>query len=380
MKYGRSLSISGSLFLLFMLILGMIVGPVSAAGQRPQQPTRPGLTSLNATVYLTAATLRPLFQKRINQQVPGVVSDAIAAKVNKLSATNQGWAKQMATTLIQPSATVTGLTPQKNGLVMTLSLSLYPGDPLPTTISMLVQFSVLNASTIQVSAQPINGSPTVVSGPLTTLQVPFGQLKNIATTPNCGDAALALSLQFPISLNQSTTSTAYSQPRITNSAVTLVDMQQNQTMQTNSTATDSYIEIPASSLADLGNSLGSFPINDTFTAQNIQLAVQDHNLTVTSDIVLAGTSIKLATATTIIQPAASNGNLVLRVSGTTLTVLIFNFQDDTYNTQIRQLLNSNLGNMLTNKFKVTDVTIGSNTHIPCAASDSLILTGTANLG
>ncbi len=378
MKHGRSLSISGSLFLLIMLILGMIVGPVSAAGQQPQHPTRPGSTSLDATVYLTTATLQPLFQDSINQQVPGAVSNAISALVNKLSATNQGWAKQMATTLIQPSATVTGLTPQKNGLATTLRLSLYPGDPNPTNISMLVQFSVLDASTIQVSAQPMNGSPTLVNGPLTTLHVPFGQLKNIVTTPTCGDAALALSLQFPISLNQGTTSTAYSQSSITNSAITLADIQENQTTQANSTTTNSYIEIPVSSLANL--SIDSIPINGTFTAQNIQLAVQGHNLAVTSDIVLTGSSIKLATATTIIQPTASNGDLVLHILHTTLTVLIFNFQDDTYNTQIQQLLNSKLGNLLTNKFNVTGVAIGGNTHVPCAANDSLILTGTANLG
>src|SRR5260370_7885796 len=65
---------------------------------------------------------------------------------------------------------------------------------------MVIGFSVANASTVQVSAHPLNGSPALVNGPLTTFQIPVGQLNGINTTPLCGDSALAVKVHFPVTI------------------------------------------------------------------------------------------------------------------------------------------------------------------------------------
>src|SRR5260370_37105474 len=106
----------------------------------------------------------------------------------------------MGNTLIQPSATLAGLTTQPGGLVTSLQVSLYPGDPQPIDINMLVSLSVLNSSTVQVSARPLNGGPALVNGPLATFQVPICHINSISTTPGRGDSALALQLQLPVGL------------------------------------------------------------------------------------------------------------------------------------------------------------------------------------
>src|SRR5581483_4823203 len=111
MRQKRGVRIGWGL-LLTLLLTGAIVTPVWAANSSTQRTVRHrDATTLNATIYMTTATLQPLFQQRINQQVPGIVNSAITGIVNKMPQANRGWAQQMATTLIQPSATMTGLTP-----------------------------------------------------------------------------------------------------------------------------------------------------------------------------------------------------------------------------------------------------------------------------
>ena len=143
---------------------------------------------------------------------------------------------------------------------------------------------------------------------------------------------------------------------------------------------NTYVEIPATSLAALGNSLGSFPIGqNNMSAQNLQISVQGSNIVVTSDIIL-GSSFKLGTAVTTVQPTAIGGDIAVNVLSTTLTVLqVFTFPTDSYNAQIQQTLNAKLGTALSGKFNISDATIGTNSHVPCTASDSLVLTGTTNL-
>ncbi|HEY6409462.1 MAG TPA: hypothetical protein VIY29_18540, partial [Ktedonobacteraceae bacterium] len=58
---------------------------------------------------------------------------------------------------------------------------------------------------------------------------------------------------------------------------------------------------------------------------------------------------------------------------------IFKFQYDTYNQQIEQTLNAKLNGALAGKFTVTRAAIGPNAQLPCAAGDSLVLTGSASL-
>jgi hypothetical protein len=108
--------------------------------------------------------------------------------------------------------------------------------------------------------------------------------------------------------------------------------------------------------------------------------VQGGKIVINSDIML-GNSFRLGTAVTTVTPQAQNGNLTVNVLSTKLTVFqIFTFPYNTYNTQLQQTLNTTLGGALTGKFNVTGAAIGASSDVPCAASDSLMLTGSANLG
>ncbi len=370
----------GWVLLLTLVVSALVVTPVKAATRqiRTQQDTTP----LNATIYLTNGTLSPIFQGRVNQQVPSAVGAAIAAIVNKLPTVDQGWASTMATTVIQPTALLTSLAPQQGGLAASLRISLYPGDPKPMNASMLIKFSILDSSTVQVSVQPLPGSPTLVSGPITTLHIPVGQLSSILATPSCGDSALAVNLQVPISLGGVSAAPTTQTGQVTNSLSTMRQQQQvsQQTHMVSASGVNTYVEIPATSLAALGNSLGSFPIGqNNMSAQNLQISVQGSNIVVTSDIIL-GSSFKLGTAVTTVQPTAIGGNLAVNVLSTTLTVLqVFTFPTDSYNAQIQQTLNAKLGTALSGKFNISSAAIGTNGHVPCTANDSLVLTGTTNL-
>ncbi len=374
MKYKRLLH-SGWAFTLTLLIAALVVTPVSAATRHVH--TNRATTPLNATIYLSNSSLSPIFQGRINQQVPSAVSAAIGAIVSKLPENDQGWASTMATTVIQPTAVLTGLVAQQGGLKASLRVSLYPGDPQPINANLLITFSVLDSSTVQVSARALPGSPSLVNGPITTLHIPVGQLNSINATPNCGDATLAVNLQVPITLGggQTTTQTANTNAMIQQpSSANLLTQKAGST-----SAGTSYVEIPAASLSALGDGIGSLPISSSMTAQNIQVSVQGTNILVTSDIML-GSSFRIGTAITKVQPAAAGGNLAVSVLSTSLTVFqIFTFPYDTYNAQIQQMLNAKLGPALNGKFNVTNAAIGTDSHVPCTANDSLVLTGTTTL-
>ncbi len=378
MKYKHMLQ-SGWVLALTALLSGLLVTPASAFHRHVTHHLAG--TSTNAIIYLPTATLAPVFQSRIDQQVPGAVNDAITSIVGSLPVADRGWARVMATTLFQPKATLTHLAPQQGGLATSLVLSLYPGDPQPITASMLIKFSVQDPTTIVVSAQPFAGSPPLVSGQVATFHVPFGQVSSITATPNCGDSGLSVNLQIPISLSQGEAT-----PQIQHSAITSItslnSMRQSSTSQILPTTPDSitsYVEIPASSLASMGNSIGSLPVSSNMTAENIQIAVQGSNIVITSDIML-NSSFRIGVATTTLQPRASNGNIAVHILSTQLTVFgIFTFPYDTYDQQIEQTLNQKLATALTGQFTVTDAAIGPNSHIPCAASDSLVLTGATSL-
>ena len=125
--------------------------------------------------------------------------------------------------------------------------------------------------------------------------------------------------------------------------------------------------------------MGTLTISNNMSAKNIQLSVQGGQIVITSDIML-GTSLKLGTATTYIQPLASGGNLAVHVLKTNLTVLsIFTFPENNYDQQIQQLLDSKLSGALMGKFQVNSATIGGSGQVPCASGNSLILTGTTNV-
>lgn len=377
----------GWVVLLTALLLGITITPARAASNAAQHArASQATTNINATIYFATSTLSPVFQNRIDQQIPGAVTSAITTIVGNLPAADRGWATQMATTLIQPSATLLSLNPQQGGLATALRVSLYPGDPQPVIAKMLVTFSVMDSTTVQVTVQPVAGSPSLVSGPIATFQIPVGQLSSISATPTCGDAALAVSLQFPISLGQGQSTPQALQGNRASAIMQQPSLQRAQQVQQTqqvpaSTAgsVDSYVEIPASSLASLGPSIGTLPISSSMSAQNIQVAVQGTNLVATSDVMLG--TFKLGVATTTFAPTAANGGLAVHIIGKTQLTWanIFTFPYGTYDPQIEQLLNSKLSGALTGKFTVTNAVIGANSHIPCAASDSLVLTGTTSL-
>jgi hypothetical protein len=369
------------LLLLSLLLLGMLANPVKAA-QQGQQAT----TNLDAYVYLPTEALKPIFQNQINQQVNTLSAGVIDKMLESLPKANQGWAKDMAGALIQPSATLSQLTPQEDGLAATVSLNFYPGDPKPTNAAMLVTFSVRDASTIQVSAQPVPGSPQLANGPLTTFAVPVGQLMGITTTPDCGSAGIDVHIQLPVTFNASIASTQSQSRQIAQSILpanqTLADIKQphvaHTTQKKAASTLDAYAEVPNSSLNSFASKIPPLPIPNTiWTAQNFRISTQDNGLVITSDISSLG--IVLASTRTNVRASAENGRLVMHVTSTTLTVAIFHFAMDTYNQQIEDLLNNNLGNALAGKFTVNDVAVGGGTALSCAGSDSLILKGTTNL-
>ncbi|MEO6890542.1 MAG: hypothetical protein ABI456_14200 [Ktedonobacteraceae bacterium] len=353
----------GWVLLLVALLLGLVATPAGASSR-----TARGATAINANIYIATAALQPLFQDRINQQVPGTFNSAMASIIGSLPQQDQGWARQLAGALIQPSVALTGLRPQAGGLATSLRVSLYPGDPRPIDTSMLVSFSVLNSSTIQVSTRPLNNGPALVNGPLTTFQIPIGRLNRIAATPSCGSSGLMMNLQYPLSLAQTQAGMA--------------DMQQPASLvQPAGTTVNAYVEIPATSLAALGNSIGSMPVNSNMTAQNIHVGVQGRNLLVTSDIDLAGTTFRIGVATTTLAPTAAGGNLAVHVLNTTLTVFqFFTFPYNSYNQQTEQTLNAKLNGALAGKFHVTQAGIGPTGPVPCVAGNSLLLTGTTTIG
>lgn len=365
--------VGGVLLTLLGLCL-LLATPVQAA-TRTNARHAASTSSINANVYLTGQMLRPLFQSNLNQQVPQVVGNAISAMVGQLPKQDQSWASQIANALLQPSAALVSLVPVKGGLLTTISVSLYPGDPKATTTSFLIGFSVANPSTIQVTAlPPPGGGQSLVSGPLTTFQVPIGSLNSVAATPACGDANLNINLTFPLALGQS--GQAASQGSVTAMPLSYT----RPLVLTSTSAPTSYLEIPTSSLARLGGSIGSMSLGNNLTADNVRVGTAGHNLTVTSDIHWFGLIIGTAVSTMV--PAASNGNLVVHVSNTDLQILagLISFPVNTYNRQVEQMLNTKLNGALQGKFTVTQAAIGSNAHLPCAASTSLVLGGTIALG
>src|SRR5579859_1737652 len=303
-----------SILLLLVLLFSLLVKPVRATSHTFQHPAiHHGTTLLNAVIYLPTSTLQSIFQKHIDQLVPVAFNKSIADMVDKVPPANQNWVSQMTTALLQPSGAITQLAPQTNGLATTLRISLYNGDPRPVDVHMLVTFTALDASTIQVSAQPVAGSPTLVNGPLTTFQPPVGQVSSITTTPTCGSSALAMHLQLPLPQSGSTNQSV---AQSTAPATTM--RQATPAPFVAPTPLNAYVEVGSASLASLGPSFGSVPINGTLSAQNIRISVQGSNIVIVSDIMLG--LIPLGTATTTLQPQAVGGNLSAHVLKTTLSL------------------------------------------------------------
>lgn len=373
-------SVSLAMLILWALFSGSAqVSALSAhAGQTDSQ------TSVNANVYLTNALLQPLFQSNLNAQLPQAMGQAIAGMVSQMPQQDQTWATQMANALLQPSAVLLNLVPQSNGLLAIFNVSLYPGDPQVTTTSLVIGLRVLDTSTIQVTALPAaNGQPNLLSGPLTTFHLTIGTLNTITMTPNCGDADLSINLQFPLSLGQAGTALISGSGVTQRPAAFVASPTRRSAVSVQrpaaSTQPTAYIELPASSLAQLGSSIGTLAIDSNFTATNIHLGVQNGHLVLTTDILWHGFG--FGTAVSTLAPGASNGNLVGRVQNTALQLLngLIAFPVNNYNQQIEQAVNAKLNGALANKFTVTQAEIGGSASMPCVSSTSLLMGGLLSL-
>jgi hypothetical protein len=289
--------------------------------------------------------------------------------VGQLPKDDQGWATQLANSLLQPSASVVSIAPQSGGLLVTFKVDLYSGDPHPITTDLLVGFKVASATTIQVSALPINGKAGLVSGPLLTFSLPLGTLSTVKPETSCGTADLGIGLKFPVKLGSTNTTTSQTQAAAGGQTLSYAQALA-------APVVNSYIELPESSLAQLGSSIGKVAISSSLTAQNIRIGVQGKNLTVTSDVYWHGLEIGVAVST--VSPGAANGKLVMTVTSTSMQILdnLISFPMNSYNQQIQQTLNNDLSGALTGIFNVAQAQIGPNAQLPCAASTSLLLGGT----
>jgi hypothetical protein len=361
MVYG-CLRQSGRILLLVSVLLVpfLLIASAVRAQERTQQFVNDDSTQLAAMIYLTTSTLRPMFEDNLKQQVPTAFEQTINNMVGKLPDSDQDWARQMAQTLLQPSTSLTEFKPQDDGVLTSVRLKLYPNDPKPIDSSMLIKFSKQDDSTIQVSAQAIPNKPALMKGNLTTFHIPVGKLTSVKTTATCNDAALGLGLNIGLSL------TAQQQePRGLNAPPKTMP---------------AFVEIPKTSLAQLGTSMGTMQVSQHLSANNIQVGVQGKNLLVTADILFDG-SIKLGVARTLIEPQAKEGNLAVHVVKTEITVFqVFTFPNNAYNTQVEQSLNDRLSKALAGKFSVDEAHIGSTAQLPCVAADSLLLAGSTRIG
>jgi len=207
------------------------------------------------------------------------------------------------------------------------------------------------------------GNLLSLHGPLAQVKLPVGHLNNISPTPHCGDSALAVKIGLPISTRQKQQNAPRANIGLPSEAIPRIP-------------TQVYVEIPSSALSSLGNDLGSLPISDSLTAQNIGISIQNNEITVRSDISFRQTGIMVGASTIHIQPAVKNGKLLLHVKHTDASVLFFTFSADSYNQQIEDSLNRRMATSLDGLFTVTNIAIGTDKHISCTASNSLILTGT----
>ncbi len=323
-----------TVLLILLLVLFIIFAIIPIHIPKPTPKT----LTLHSTIYIPTATLQPILQSRIDQQGPSGLLGS----------------------LIRPS--ITSLTPQSDGLALTLSENpLQGGLPPLAEDTMLLTFDVLNSSTLQVSGQSMPGSLLSLNGPLAQIKIPQGQLNSIAPTPNCGDSALAVKMGLPISTDPGQKSSSLASPRIPTQAA------------------NAYVEVTSSSLAAQGRDLGSLSVSQFLTAQNFRLGIEHNEIIARSDISLWQTGIVIGSNTTHFQPLAENGNLVLHVKQNDFSTLFFAFPFNNYDQQIEHRLNNMIISSTAGLFTVTQAAIGPNTHIPCAASDSLLLTGTTGL-
>jgi hypothetical protein len=368
-KRKRYIKIGGLITLLIVIMLGIIGGligiPAITHGATSQQKAS---KPVNVTIYLTTEAIGEIFQNRVDQILDGETAGA----VKNLPAQDRSSVLQMVNTILQPSASLTSIIPQQKALITNMQLQLYAGDPHPINASMQITFNVLSSSTMQVNVKPLPGSPALANGPVASIRMPLGVLSSINMTPSCSSTVLAINLQIPLSLSSNQTSTSSTQAQPT-------PVSPSGQAQKQSSPVSVSVGIPASSLALLGNSVGSVPIDGTMSANNIHILVQGQTLHITSDLYMGSDNI--GSSNTVVQPGASNGSLVVHVLNTTVKLFqLISFPYDMYNQQLETMLNAKLQSAFAHKFSITQAGIGPNNQTSCVPDNSLILTGATNLG
>jgi hypothetical protein len=367
------------IFVIVFLCVGLVAPVKAAPGQRR-------VARLDAKIYLTRDTLQQRFQASLAQQLPKLKQSAI----NGLTGSLPGWAGQFANSLIDPSVSLTALTPQQGGLRADFTVSLYQGDPQPINLSMLVTFQIANSHTIQINGQTLPGQPLLISGPLTTIAFPIGQLTSIQVTPNCGNANLQIGLQLPIDLtpraiSQTVNNTILATLPATSrtpqyaSLSTQISIQAHRS-QSVQDALPASVEVPGSSIEALAASIGTISINQSLQAHNLRLSVQNGQYVATADIVgnvFSNPTLKLGTASTTIIPEAVNGQFQMHVQNTSVHNLLLTLPVDLYNQKIEQALNTKVAGVLNGRVTISSVGVGPTAQIPCAAPDSLVVSGSA---
>src|SRR5260370_18941204 len=95
----------------------------------------------------------------------------------------------------------------------------------------------------------------------------------------------------------------------------------NSNARTRAASANSFIEIPAASLASLSNSFGSMPVGSGLTAQNIRVSIQGSNVDLKADILWNG--LYIGTADSTIAPSPPGGKLVVHVLTPNLSLFAF---------------------------------------------------------
>ncbi|HTI15243.1 MAG TPA: hypothetical protein VL461_11855 [Dictyobacter sp.] len=339
----------------------------------------PHNSSLPVNVYMDTATLQPLFQSTINQQLPSMTNTLISVLA----------LPPAIATILQPTATITSITPTQQGLDTNLSLSLYQGDTQPIPMDLSVTFKVLDPTAIQVIAKSSNNSAIPFSGPITNLAVPFGQLTNVQVTPNCGKAALNIGLKIPVHIGQGQRAmqtlpsiTLQAQNPQTNHILYDTLSAQANTLPTPAQSTASNVVITENSFSSFAQQMNGYLLTNNVQIQNLSSHIQQGQVNMKTNIVtlLGGKAVKLGQVTIALQPTVVNGNLVFRVKQTTISPLPFlNFAVNNYNAQIEQAINTNLATEFAGKFQVASVIAGNTSSVlSCTSGNNLLLTGNIN--
>lgn len=342
-----------SMFLVPLLLLVAFTLPVHAASSKRAIVRHPNDDANTVNVYLPIGAMQQQFQQGISQTLPDQFNQSLEQQTKSLPSDIRPLVTQLVGELLQPSATLSQLTPQQEGLVASIKISLFPHDPHPSGFSMLLVFNKINSTSAEVDVKAVPGQPAPPAmGNLDTFNVSLGQLNSIGPTPGCGVSALKMNITTPQG-QQSTSSQGGGGPG----------------------GFPLFIEVPAAAFQQGAAAAGDMQLAAGFSVQNIQISLQGNGMLVTTQIAFAGLGV--GSTTTAIQLSAANGKLVGTVTSTQVNVVGLSFPLDNFDQDIQQMINQELGTMMGNMLYVTSVNFGPTAAIPCSKPGNMLLGGFA---